>query len=102
VQVLTKAMPKGREKKGQNSDVKILATGGTMASVTQKPPSANTGISPKVVRAPIGLMSVRKGEREQLEPCAKRPHYTQGLLWDNEDDVLSATARYYLTAALVP
>jgi hypothetical protein len=41
-----------------------------------------------------------------LEPCAKHPCYTpcytQGLLWDDEGDVLSATAQYSLTATPVP
>ena len=33
-----------------------------------------------------------------LEPRAKRPRYTRGLLWDEDDDVLSATAQWLLTA----
>jgi hypothetical protein len=66
VQTLMKVMPKGKPKKGWTSDVRILVTSGTTVSVAQKPLSANTGISAKVARAPIGLMSyVRKGENEQ-------------------------------------
>ena len=37
-----------------------------------------------------------------LEPCAKHPKYTQGLLWDNKDDTLSATALWSITTAPVP
>jgi hypothetical protein len=95
-------MPKGKPKKGQISDVRTLATGGTVVSVAQRPLSANTGISAKVAGAHIGLMNVRMGGKEQLEPCAKCPRYAQGLLWDDEDDVLSTTAQYSLTTAPVP
>ena len=37
-----------------------------------------------------------------LEPHAKRPKYTWGLLWDNEDDTMSTTAQWSVTAAPVP
>ena len=37
-----------------------------------------------------------------LEPRAKRPKYTRGLLWDDADDTMSATAQWSLTAAPVP
>jgi hypothetical protein len=37
-----------------------------------------------------------------LEPRAKRPRYTRGLLWDDDDDVRSATVQYSLTADPVP
>jgi hypothetical protein len=47
-------------------------------------------------------MNAKRKELEVLEPRAKRPRYTQGLLWEDEDDVLSATAQYSLTAAPVP
>jgi len=95
-------MPKGRPKKSQISDARTLATGGTMVSVAQRPPSASTGISAKVAEAHIGLTNARMEGKEQLEPRAKRPRYTRGLLWDDEDDVLSATAQYSLTATPVP
>ena len=36
------------------------------------------------------------------EHRAKRPRYTHGLLWEDGDDVLSATAQYSLTAEPVP
>jgi hypothetical protein len=48
------------------------------------------------------LTSARSPRREELEPRAKRPRYTRGLLWDDRDDVLSATAQYSITAAPVP
>ena len=50
----------------------------------------------------MGLTTARRTELGVLEPRAKRPCYTRGLLWDNEDDVLSMTAQYSLTAAPVP
>jgi hypothetical protein len=37
-----------------------------------------------------------------LEPHSKCPHYTCGLLWDDDDDTLSATAQWPLTAKAVP
>ena len=37
-----------------------------------------------------------------LEPHAKHPKYTQGLLWDDKDDTMSATAQWSVTAAPVP
>ena len=40
--------------------------------------------------------------KEMLEPRAKRPRYTRGLLWDDDDDTLSATAQWSLTATPVP
>jgi hypothetical protein len=95
-------MPKGKPKKGQISDVRTLATDGTMVSVAQRPLSANTGISAKIAGAPIELMSVRKGEKEQLDPCAKHPHYMRGLLLDDEEDMLNTTSQYSLTNTLVP
>ena len=50
----------------------------------------------------MGSTTARRTESGVLEPRAKRPRYTRGLLWDNEDDVLSTTAQYSLTAAPVP
>lgn len=47
-------------------------------------------------------MSARSLRKEGIEPRAKRPRYTRGLLWDEEDDTLSATAQYSLTAEPVP
>jgi hypothetical protein len=37
-----------------------------------------------------------------LEPHAKHPHYTQGLLWDDNDDLLSATFQWSITAEPIP
>lgn len=37
-----------------------------------------------------------------LEPHGKRPRYAQGLLWDNGDETLSATAMWSITAEPVP
>ena len=37
-----------------------------------------------------------------LEPRAKRPRYTRGLLWDRSDDTLSSTALWSVTADPVP
>ena len=37
-----------------------------------------------------------------LEPHAKHPKYTRGLLWDDEDETMSATAQWSITAAPVP
>jgi hypothetical protein len=48
------------------------------------------------------LMSARRERKEQLEPCAKRPRYMWGLLWDDEDDILSATVQYSLTTVPEP
>ena len=47
-------------------------------------------------------MNARKERREKLEPCAKCPHYTCSLLWDDKDDVLSTTTQYSLTTMPVP
>jgi hypothetical protein len=47
-------------------------------------------------------MNARKGRKEELEPQAKHPRYTCGLLWDNKNDVLSASTQYLLTAVPVP
>jgi hypothetical protein len=51
---------------------------------------------------PTESTSAKRGRKPGLEPPAKRPRYTRGLLWDDEDDVLSATAQYSLTATPVP
>jgi hypothetical protein len=51
---------------------------------------------------PIGLMNARKEKKEELEPCAKCLCYTHSLLQDNEDEILSATFQYFLTAVPVP
>jgi hypothetical protein len=56
----------------------------------------------KGVKDHIGSTSVRSLGREELEPRAKCPRYTRGLLWDDEDEVLSSTAQYSLTAVPVP
>ena len=50
----------------------------------------------------MGSMTARRMESGVLEPRAKHPHYTRGLLWDNEDDVQSTTAQYSLTTVPVP
>ena len=46
--------------------------------------------------------SARASKAEALEHRAKRPRYTRGLLWDGEEDLLSATAQYSLTAQPLP
>jgi hypothetical protein len=50
----------------------------------------------------IKSTTAKRREREKLEPRAKRPRFTRGLLWEDEDDILSATAQYSLTAMPVP
>jgi hypothetical protein len=71
-------------------------------SAVQRAPNASIGTFARSVEGLIELMSAVSPRREALEPHAKRPCYMRGLLWDNVDDVLSATAQYLLTAAPVP
>ena len=40
--------------------------------------------------------------KEALEPRAKRPRYTRGFLWTDEDDTLSPTVQWSLTAKPLP
>jgi hypothetical protein len=58
-------------------------------------------MSAESVAKTIGKLSANQS-RVALEPRAKRPRYTRGLLWDNDDDTLSATAQWSLTAKPVP
>ena len=63
-------------------------------SAAQRPQSANIGISARNVEDLTESMSARRERRVELEPHAKHPHYTHGLLWDNEDDVLRVPHGY--------
>jgi hypothetical protein len=69
---------------------------GTLVNATRKHLSADTGISAKSAERTTGRVniSLNKG---MLEPRAKRPCYTRGLLWDDSDDTLSLTAQWSLT-----
>lgn len=77
-------------------------TGEITVFAAQKPQNANIAISTRSVEDLTKLMSARRERRVELEPCAKHPCYTHGLLWDDEDDILSATTKYSLTATPVP
>jgi hypothetical protein len=101
-QVLLRPTQKGRAKANQTSAQKIPATDGTEVSVARRPQTANIDMFAKNVGGHIRPTSVKSPRREELEPRAKRPRYTRGLLWDDEDEVLSSTAQYSLTAAPVP
>jgi hypothetical protein len=59
-------------------------------------------MSAKNAEESIGWMNARTSKGEVLEHRAKRPRYTRGLLWDGEEDLLSATAQYSLTAQPLP
>jgi hypothetical protein len=77
-------------------------TDGTEESAAQRVQNASISTSAKRAEDLIELTNVKGLRREELEPRAKHPHYTQGLLWDDEDDTLSATAQYSLFAAPLP
>ena len=77
------------------------ATDGIMVSATQNPQKANIGMSARSVDGPTKPTSARKGRKKELEPQAKCPHYTCSLLWDDQDNMLSSTAQYSLTAAFL-
>jgi hypothetical protein len=94
-----------RTQKGQRnqiSNAKTRVTGGIEASVNQKPPTASTGTSASAAEGATELKNARSHRSETLEHRAKRPRYTRGLLWDDEEDLLSATAQYSLTAEPLP
>ena len=77
------------------------ATNGTLVSAPNMHLSANTSTSARTVERTTELR-VAKQSNGALEPCAKCSKYTQGLLWDEEDDTLSVTALWSITAAPVP
>ena len=95
---------RGSPKGSQISDAKTPVTDGTEEFAVRKHRSASTlaDIFVKDAVDHTELMNARRKELAALEPRAKRPRYTRGLLWDDGDDVLSATAQYSLSATPVP
>jgi hypothetical protein len=77
------------------------AVDGTQVTADKRPQSASTA-----TYATSAEESIRKRTAPSLkgvlEPRAKRPRYTRGLLWDEDDDLLSSTAQWSLTAEPVP
>jgi hypothetical protein len=74
---------------------------GTQATVDKRLQSASTA-----TYAASAEESIRERTalslKEVLEPRAKHPRYARGLLWDEDDDLLSSTAQWSLTAQPVP
>ena len=77
------------------------ATSGMRENATSERPSVGTNTYAKSVGRTTGRENANRS-REALEPRAKRPRYTRGLLWDSHDDTLSATAQWSLSAEPVP
>jgi len=73
------------------------ATSGMPENAASEHQTAITGMSAKSVRRTIRKVNAKR-EKQVLEPHAKRPRYTHRLLRDDNDDILSATAQWSLTA----
>jgi hypothetical protein len=78
-----------------------LATNGISESVTRGHRSASIGMYASHAGRTTAKANV-KPNRPALEPHAKCPCYTYGLLWDDDDDLQSSTAQWSLTADTVP
>jgi hypothetical protein len=91
------------DKKGrkQTTATTNRVSNGTWANALRKLLNVDTNTSAASVAKTIGNLSANR-TRVMLEPRAKRPRYTWGLLWDDNDDTLSATAQWSLTAEPVP
>ena len=89
--------------KGRNrtSGTMNHASNGMRENAAEKPRNAGIGTSVNSAARTTGGPNTNRS-KEMLEPRAKRPRYTRGLLWDDDDDTLSATAQWSLTATPVP
>ena len=77
------------------------ATSGTLESVPSVHLSAGTSTSAQTVARTTGQATASQSGGT-LEPHAKHPRYTRGLLWDQSDDTLSATVHWSVTTDPVP
>jgi hypothetical protein len=64
------------------------ATNGMLENATGKRLIENTGTCAGIAGKTTGKETAKQS-KVLLEPCAKRPRYTCGLLWDDDDNVLS-------------
>jgi len=84
--VRSKLILRQSPKENQISDVRTPVTDGTAEFVVPKHLNANIDTSVKSAEARIELMNAGnplRSQLEELEPRAKHPHYTCGLLWDD-------------------
>ena len=90
-----------RKRRGQITATMNCVSNGPWVNAPRRPLNADTSMSAESVAKTIRKLSANQS-RVALEPRAKRPRYTWGLLWDNDDDTHSATAQWSLTAEPVP
>ena len=60
---------------------------GTAIPAAQKLQNVNTGMYAKDVKDNTSSASATSPKKGVIEPCAKRPRYTRGLLWDDNDNI---------------